>query len=43
MWISSTENNRWSVDNSYSDKAGDTLIVTEEAGKELYGFGCCMS
>lgn len=42
-WISSTEENRWSVENVLSDKAGDELIIKDEIGKPLYGFGCCFS
>ena len=42
-WISSTENNKWFEENNYSDKKGIEIVIGEEKGKPLYGFGACLS
>ena len=43
MWISSTEQKRWTSENAFADTKGDELIIKEEMGRPLYGFGCCFS
>lgn len=42
-WIFSTEKERWTVTEHYSDKKGEELIIGEDRGKPLFGFGTCMS
>ena len=43
MWISSTENERWSKNNKMSDVAGAEIKLKETTGKALFGWGCCIS
>ena len=43
MWISSTENEKWSTDNRMSDIVGAELKLKETTGKSLFGWGCCIS
>ncbi len=43
MWISTTENEKWSSDNKLSDKKGTDIILKGKVGKPLYGWGCCIS
>ena len=42
-WIYSTENALWKDGDSYSNIAGDELVIGEVVGKPLFGFGCCIS
>lgn len=42
-WVSTTENEKWSEKNKFSDKEGKKLVVGEKIGKPLYGWGCCIS
>lgn len=42
-WVSTTENEKWSEKNKFSDKEGKKLVVSEKIGKPLYGWGCCIS
>jgi len=43
VWVSSTENCKWNTDNHFSSDSGEKLIIGDEIGKPLYGFGCCIS
>lgn len=43
MWISSTENERWSEDNKMSDIPGVELKLKKTIVKPLFGWGCCIS
>ena len=43
MWVSSTENEKWSQNNQLSEKTGCELIIGAAIGKPLFGFGCCIS
>lgn len=44
MWISSTEQAKWSEGGRYAAEAGSELVITgEEQGKPLFGWGCCIS
>ena len=43
MWISSTENEKWTIDNNFTDEKGCELVIGDENGKGLFGFGCCIS
>ncbi len=43
MWISSTENEKWVKQSDFDDKKGEELIIGEERGKALFGFGSCIS
>jgi len=42
-WISSTENEKWVIDNNFTDENGCKLVIGDENGKGLFGFGCCIS
>lgn len=42
-WVATTEDKKWSFDNKASKQAGIPLVIGEEIGKPLYGFGCCIS
>lgn len=42
-WVSTTENEKWSKNNEFSDRKGEELIISEKQGKPLYGWGCCIS
>lgn len=42
-WISTVENEKWSKDNTFSQKNGEELIIGEKQGKPIYGWGCCIS
>lgn len=42
-WVSTTENEKWSKNNEFSDRKGEELIIGEKQGKPLYGWGCCIS
>lgn len=42
-WISSTENEKWVIDNNFTDENGCELVIGDENGKGLFGFGCCIS
>ncbi len=42
-WISTTENEKWSKNNEFSDRKGEELIIGERKGKPLFGWGCCIS
>ena len=43
IWISTTENCKWSESTRFTEKTGDVLIIGDPVGKPLYGFGCCIS
>lgn len=43
IWISSTENEKWVNETALSDEKGEELIIGEERGKPLFGFGACIS
>lgn len=43
-WVSTTENEKWSENNTYSSEKGEELIIIDDSlGKPLYGWGCCIS
>lgn len=42
-WISSTENEKWVIDNNFTDENGCEIVIGDENGKGLFGFGCCIS
>lgn len=42
-WIYSTENEKWSENNSFSNEKGSEIILGEPIGKEFFGWGCCIS
>lgn len=42
-WIVSTEDQRWTQSNAYSDRKGEELFIGNEKSKSLFGFGTCMS
>ncbi|MBR6513441.1 MAG: glycosyl hydrolase [Clostridia bacterium] len=42
-WIVSTEDKRWTECDNYSESKGEEIIIGEERGKPLFGFGTCMS
>ncbi len=42
-WVSTTENEKWSEKNKFSDKEGKKLVVGEKIGKPLYGWGGAVS
>ncbi len=42
-WISTTDNERWSENNTYSNEMGEELKIKEPLGKEIYGFGACFN
>lgn len=41
--ISSTETEKWVTDNRVTDKKGTEIIIGGEAGKPIFGWGCCIS
>ena len=43
MWISSTEQKKWSEGGRFAAEAGSELVITGERGKPLFGWGCCIS
>ncbi len=43
LWISSTKNEKWVIDNNFTDEKGCELVIGDENGKGLFGFGCCIS
>lgn len=43
VWYSSTENEKWEVQNNLSDEKGTEIIIGKPQGKGLFGFGCCIS
>ncbi len=43
MWISTTENEKWSSDNRISSEKGSELVIGKQIGKPIYGWGCCIS
>lgn len=43
LWISSTENEKWVIDNNFTEENGCELVIGDENGKGLFGFGCCIS
>ena len=42
-WIVSTEGKPWRTNDCASDVKGEEIVIGEEIGKPLYGFGCCIS
>lgn len=42
-WISTTENEKWSENNQFSNETGEVLEIKEPFGKPLYGFGACFN
>lgn len=42
-WISTTENEKWTENNSFSCDTGDTLKTGERCGREIFGFGGCFN
>ena len=43
MWISTTEKDKWSSANTFSDEKGIEINIGEELGKPIFGWGCCIS
>ncbi len=43
LWISSTENEKWSENNHLTEEKGSELTIGREQGKALFGWGCCIS
>ncbi len=43
LWYSSTEGEKWVAQNNLTDKEGCEIIIGEEMGHALFGFGCCIS
>ena len=43
LWISSTEKDKWINEAFFDDEKGSELIIGDENGKGLFGFGCCIS
>lgn len=43
IWISSTENEKWTTDIRLSEAPGEELIIGNKKGKPLFGFGSCIS
>ena len=37
-WISTTEKEKWSEENRFSEKEGKKLVIGEKIGKPLYGW-----
>lgn len=42
-WISTTEFEKWSESNTFSNVKGEELEIKEPFGKEIYGFGACFN
>ena len=43
LWYSTTENEKWTLEVTYSDQKGTKIEIGEPVGKELFGFGCRIS
>lgn len=43
QWFSTTQDEKWSQNNTFSDQKGQTLEIGEISGKEIYGFGACFN
>lgn len=42
-WISSTDESRWTSCDNYCDQKGTEIIIGDEIGKPLFGFGAAMN
>lgn len=42
-WISSTESEKWINNNNFSSEKGSELVIGTAVGKEMFGWGCCIS
>mgnify|MGYP006905695503 CR=1 FL=1 len=38
-WVSTTENEKWSKNNEFSDRKGEELIISEKQGKTAIRMG----
>ncbi|MBR6558149.1 MAG: glycosyl hydrolase [Clostridia bacterium] len=43
MWITSTQENKWTENNNYTSDTGSEIKLCEAVGKPLFGWGCCIS
>ena len=43
MWITSTENSKWTESGRFTESKGTEILIGGEKGKPLFGFGACFS